>query len=168
MNRLILEKVSKKNQQAATNGEGFTVIEVIIAASIMVILCVGTLTAFSYVANVNRGENIRAQALSVLQLEVEYYRSLKFVPGLETSADLSTHRNADLQAGVYTHQRVSADGRTFAVTTTVTNTSFKTGYNDEAHCLFKEIQMVAVPQSTESGWLANLQANVTIQRVRSN
>ena len=62
---------------------GFTLVEVIVAASIMIILCVGILTVFSYVVKVNRGENLRAQALSVMQAEVEYYRGLKFVPGAE-------------------------------------------------------------------------------------
>ncbi len=60
---------------------GFTLVEVVVAASIMIILCVGLLTVFSYVTKINRGENLRMQALSVLQKEIEHYRSLKFIPG---------------------------------------------------------------------------------------
>jgi len=47
------------------------------------------------------------QALSVLQTEVEYYRSLKFVPGLQTTADLPNHRVTDLYAGSHTLSTVT-------------------------------------------------------------
>src|SRR5436190_16046460 len=76
----------------STTEAGFTLIEVIIATGIMVILCIGTLTVFSHATKINRGNNLRAQAQSVLQQEVEYYRSLKFIPGAETAADLDNHR----------------------------------------------------------------------------
>ncbi|MBA3352180.1 MAG: type II secretion system protein, partial [Blastocatellia bacterium] len=56
---------------------GFTLIEVILAGGIMIILCVGTLTVFSHAVRINSGNNLRAQAQSVLQEEVEYYRSLR-------------------------------------------------------------------------------------------
>jgi len=149
--------------------KGFTIPEVLVAASLMIILCVGTLSVFSYVVKINRGNNLRMQALSVLQKEVEYYRSLKFVPGLQTTADLPNHRVNDLYAGDHTLTAVTTpDGRTFTITSTVTNTSFS-GQNDEAHCVFKTITIQAVPQVAErDAWLQNLNTLVTIQRVRSN
>lgn len=51
---------------------GFTIPEVIVAGSIMIVLCVGTLSVFSYVVRINRGNALRMQALSVLQAKVEY------------------------------------------------------------------------------------------------
>lgn len=152
------------------NQNGFTIPEVIVAGSIMIILCVGTLTVFSYAIKINRGNNLRMQALSVLQAKVEYYRSLKFVPGLQTTADLPNHRDADLYAGSHTLSSITTpDGRVFSITAAVTNVSYSSGVTDEAHCTFKTIVITAVPQVAETqGWLQNLGTNVTIQRVRSN
>ncbi|HEX3100986.1 MAG TPA: type II secretion system protein, partial [Pyrinomonadaceae bacterium] len=101
--------------------DGFTLVEVLIAGAIMIILCVGILTVFSYAVKVNSGNNLRIQAQSVLQQEVEYYRSLKFVPGAETTADLPNHRRPELygsSAGItYTRpQRTAADGQVFNIT----------------------------------------------------
>ena len=136
----------------------------------MMILCVGTLTVFSYVVKINRGNNLRMQALSVLQAKVEYYRSLKFVPGLETAVDLPNHRPPDLYAGSHTLSPVTTpDGRVFEITAVVTNAVPVNGPNDEANCEFKTIVITAVPQVGErESWLQNLNTNVTIQRVRSN
>ena len=155
---------------AAASARGFTIPEVIIAGMIMMILCVGTLSVFSYVVKINRGNNLRMQALSVLQTKVEYYRSLKFVPGLEMPADLPNHRNSDLYAGTHTLSNITTpDNRTFTVTAVVTNTAFSAGANDEAHAQFKTITINAIPQVAENeAWLQNLHTDVTIQRVRSN
>lgn len=150
---------------------GFSLVEVIVAGTIMIILSVGLLTVFEYVVRINRGENLRMQALTVLQAEVEHYRSLKFVPGLETAADLNNHRAAELRGAAspgttYTRpQRTSADGRVFNITATVVNLTPSTV---EELCKFKEITIVATPAVAETGWLANLRTDVTFQRVRSN
>ena len=138
---------------------GFTIPEVIVAASIMIILCVGTLSVFSYVVKINRGNNLRMQALSVLQLEVEFYRSLKFVP---------VGTDARLNQGTYTNvrQHTTPDGRVFNVTVDITN--LPAGTADSA-CTFKQIAISATPVVAErEAWLQNLHTNVTIQRVRSN
>ncbi len=138
-------------------------VEVIVASSIMIILCVGILSVFSYVVKVNSGENLRAQALSVLQLEVEYYRSLKFVPvGSSTVLDGKTATSMGT--------RTSADGRVFNITVTIDNDPNTSGIQTTGNTTtkFKEITISAVPQTTQTGWLSNLQTNVTIQRVRSN
>jgi type II secretory pathway pseudopilin PulG len=147
---------------------GFTIPEVIVAGTIMIILCVGTLSVFSFVVKINRGNNLRTQALSVLQTEVEYYRSLKFVPGLGTQADLPNHRNLNLYAGTHPLSSITTpDGRVFDITATVVN-SLPVG-TDEAGCQFKTITITAIPHVTErQAWLRHLGTEVTIQRVRSN
>jgi type II secretory pathway pseudopilin PulG len=166
MMQLTMKDENKINQLVSLQGDGFTVVEVIVAASIMIILCVGTLSVFSYVVKINRGENLRAQALSVLQLEVEYYRSLKYVPiGSDTALNGGTYTNV--------RTRTSADGRVFNISVTIDNDPFTTGIQTNANvadstCKFKEINIQAVPQIAETGWLANLKTDVTIQRVRSN
>jgi type II secretory pathway pseudopilin PulG len=163
--------IQRQNQYAANDrGRGFTIPEVIIAGSIMIILCVGTMTAYVQAIKINRGNNLRMQALAVLQLEVEHYRSLKFVPGLETSGDLNNHRPAEIRVGTYSRpNRTSADGRVFTILATVTNLSFTAAGTAEEHVLFKEITIRADPLVAENeGWLLNLNTQVTVQRVRSN
>lgn len=153
-------------QQRRTGAGGFTLVEVILAGAIMIILCVGTLTVFTHAVKINSGNNLRAQALSVLQLEIEYYRSLKYVP---------VGSNAAMNGGVYTNvrTRTSADGQTFSISVTIDNDPFTAGIQTsatvpEADCKFKEITINAVPTVVRAGWLAALKTNVTIQRVRAN
>ena len=149
---------------------GFSLAEVIVAGILMIVLCIGTLTVFSYVTNINRGNNIRTQALSALQQEIEFYRSLKFVPGQETAADLPNHRSIAIYAGQRTRPPVtSASGMVFNINVTVVNLQFTAGNSEEA-CTFKEITIQAVPAVTQAGWLsdANLKTSITMQRVRAN
>lgn len=161
-----------RSLNSSEKAAGFTIPEVIVAGTLMIILCVGTLSVFSYVVRINRGNNLRMQALSVLQAKVEYYRALKFVPGIvDDPTDLPNHRPADLYAGTHTLSPITTpDGRVFTITAIVTNTGhLPTDVVDESHCVFKTIVITAVPQVAESeAWLQNLNTAVTIQRVRSN
>ena len=159
---------AKRESSSRSNASGFTVPEVIIAGMIMMILCIGTLSVFSYVVKINRGNNLRTQALAVLQREVEEFRSFKFIP---------TGSDSRLNGGDYPNYKTgvsgpsSADGRVFNITVTIDNYPFDDDEldNDEASCTLKQITIRAVPQVAESeGWLQNLNTNVTIQRVRSN
>jgi type II secretory pathway pseudopilin PulG len=145
--------------RAKTYERGFTIPEVIIAGTIMIILCVGTLTAYSFAIQVNRGNNLRMQALSVLQEQVEMYRSIKFVP-VGTNAFLN-QTGSPHNLGVQT----SADGRPFNVSAVVTNLPAGTA---DGVATFKQITITATPVTAETGWLANLNTSVTLQRVRSN
>jgi type II secretory pathway pseudopilin PulG len=140
--------------------KGFTIPEVIVAGVIMIIICVGTLTVFTTAVRYNRGNNLRMQALSVLQLEAEYYRQLKFVPvGTPTSLNAATYTNV--------RQRTAADGRVFNITVVITNVD-PAGSN-ESTVQLKQIAIRARPVVAENeGWLQNLGTNLTIQRTRSN
>lgn len=148
---------------------GFTLVEVIVAGSIMVILCVGILTVFTYVVQVNRGENYRMQALSVLQQEVEYYRSLKFVPVGSPN---------ELNGGTYTNirTRMSADQvpRQFNISVVIDNDPYTPGIQTNAQvpdatCTFKEITITATPTVPEpaNSW-TSIPQTISIQRVRYN
>ena len=161
---------SSKPRFPASGQRGFSLVEVIVAGIVMIILCVGLLTVFSYVTNVNRGNNIRAQALSALQQEIEFYRSLKFIPGQETAADLPNHRSTDLYSGSRTRPAVtSPSGMVFNINVTVANLEPSPNPSEEA-CTFKEITIQAVPAVTQQGWLSddNLNTRITMQRVRAN
>ena len=144
--------------------KGFTIPEVIVAGMIMIILCVGILTAYTHVVNLNRGNNIRSQALTVLQREVEEFRSFRFVPGTTDNR---------LFAGDYPNYKTgvtSADGIPFNISVNVSNDPNNTFDPDpnEANCRFKQITITAVLQNPETGYLSDLRTTVTIQRVRSN
>jgi len=139
--------------------KGFTLIEVMVAASIMIVLCVGVLAVFSFAVQINAGNNLREQAQTVLQKEVEYYRTLKFVPN-------QTQTDPGLTAGTHVRpDRTSEDGTVFHLSVQITNVSADT---TEAGATLKQITVNATPATPRAGWLANLQTNVTLQRVRSN
>jgi prepilin-type N-terminal cleavage/methylation domain-containing protein len=154
---------------------GFTLIEVIIACSIMVILCVGTLTVFSHASKINTGNNLRAQAQSVLQLEAEYYRGLKFIPiGSDSALNGGTYTNvrersgADCPVGVDPPPDVCLFRVSVVIDNNPSTTAIDTG--NESTCKFKQIKITAVPKIARAGWLASasLNTNLVIQRVRAN
>jgi len=156
----ILKHRSSVNRRTGTN-DGFTLIEVLVAGGILIILCVGTLTVFSHASKLNSGNNLRAQAQSVLQNEVEYYNRLRFVPiGSSTALNAMTETNMGT--------RTSADNQNFVVFVTIDNDPNTAGVQTTGNdtTTFKEIRIRAVPQATQSGWLANLNTDITIQRVR--
>jgi prepilin-type N-terminal cleavage/methylation domain-containing protein len=143
---------------------GFTLPEVLVAAVIMIVLSVGTLSVFSYVVRINRGENLREQALSVMQKEIEHYRSIKFVPAASSAS--SPELNARTRTPItFGGPFYSADGRQFDLFLTITNLD---NLSDNL-TKFKEIKIEAVPTIPEHDvWLQNLDTSVTFQRVRSN
>jgi type II secretory pathway pseudopilin PulG len=146
---------------AGNERTGFTLIEVMVAAMLMIILAVGLLSVTSHVVKLNRGNNIRIQAQSALQAEAEYYRSLRFVPvGSDTAVN----------AGTYTRpNRVTADNSNFAISVVIINKNLVNGStSNDATATLKEITIAATPAVAQTGWLANLNTNMTIQRVRAN
>ncbi|MDH3493978.1 MAG: type II secretion system GspH family protein [Acidobacteriota bacterium] len=162
----VINKTEEKHESSTVGSSGFTLIEVILAGTLMIILAIGILMVFSNVVERNRGENLRMQALSVLQKDVEHYRSLKFVP-VGTSSELTGGTYPNIRT------RTGEDGRVFVISVTIDNDPAMAGIQTsvevaEADCKFKEIVIQAVPQIAESGWLSNLKTNVTVQRVRSN
>lgn len=149
--------------------QGFTLPEVLVAATIMITLAVGTLSVFAYVIRLNRGENLREQALSVMQKEIEHYRSLKYVPNASglTSAELNACARTPITVGGPFY---SADGRQFNLFKTITNIGpDPSAPPSDSDANFKQIKIEAEPTIPERDvWLQNLDTSVTFQRVRSN
>jgi type II secretory pathway pseudopilin PulG len=147
--------------------KGFTLPEVIIAGVIMIILGVGLLSAYTFVIKLNHISNVRAQALTVLQREVEQFRSFRFVPGTT---------DARLNAGDYPNYKIgelSVDGFSFNISVKVDNDPFDDPADPltdipDIDCKFKQIKIVAVLQNAPADWSSNLSTEVEIQRVRSN
>ena len=154
--------------------DGFTLPEVIVAGAIMIILCIGILTVYSHVIRLNWGNHIRLQALTVLQREVEEFRSFRFVPGT-TDPRLNAGSYPNYKTGVLSTNPdgvigTADDGIPFNISVEVSNDPLGNMNPDptDAVCRFKQITITAVMQNPQQGWLSQLNTNVTIQRVRSN
>lgn len=150
---------SKSKNRAGESG--FSLIEVAVAMVIMLVALLGVFFTFTYAITYNAGNNSRAQALAVLQEEVERLRSLKFTP---------TVTDADLQGGTRTPRTVvSPNGGTFSVTVFVDNDPFTPGIQDETvPTSIKEIEVRVKLEHPSPGWQAAVPATVFLRRVRSN
>lgn len=146
--------------------EGFSLIEVTVAILIMTIMMMGVLTVFTYTIQYNRGNNLRSQALSVLQQEAELYRSGKFTPSVT---------DPELMGGAKPLKTVSsADGTVFLVNASVDNDPNTGGVQTSESlasgkpCTLKEITLKISPANKESDWIVADNTGLIIQRVRSN
>jgi prepilin-type N-terminal cleavage/methylation domain-containing protein len=159
---------SHRTDTRTARERGFTLIEVIVAASLLIILCVGTIMVFSQAIKLNRGNDIRMQALTVLQKQVENYRALKYQP-VNPDPLLAGHTLTTVATAV-----PSANGTLFDVTVSIDNDPYTDGIQTatsapavpEADCTFKEITIEATPHNPQSGWLADLKTRVSFRRVR--
>ena len=146
---------------AVKNEEGFSLIEVSVAMVIILVALLGVFFTFTYAITYNAGNNSRAQALAVLQEEVEKLRSYKFTP---------TITDTQLQGGVKTPWLVvSPNGGTFSVAVEVDNDPFTPGVQDETTSTsIKEIKVSVTLANPSPGWQAAVPATVYLRRVRSN
>jgi prepilin-type N-terminal cleavage/methylation domain-containing protein len=139
---------------------GFTLIEVIIAMVILMIVLLGVFVSFTYAVNYNAGNNSRAQALSVLQQEIELLRSAKFTPSIT---------DANLLGGVKATRIVSsADGNRFRVQITVDDDPFAGGVQIDTTKTLKEITLTITLEKPTPGWQTAVPARVILRRVRAN
>ena len=141
--------------------KGFSLVEVCVAMVIILVALLGVFFTFTYAITYNAGNNSRAQALAVLQEEVEKLRSYKFTP---------TVTDTQLQGGAKTpFQVVSPNGGTFSVTIIVDNDPFTAGVQDETTpTSMKEIEVRVKLDRPSPGWQAAVPATVFLRRVRSN
>lgn len=161
-----IQRRKKVNGSFSLSGgqSGFTLVEAIVACLVMIILCVGMFTVFGHVIRLNRGNDIRSQALTVLQKEVEFYRALKYVP-VDSDPLLDGHTQTTTKTNV-----PSASGMLFDIDVTIDNdpkTEFVQTGNEDT-CRFKEITIEAKPSMAQpvGSWLANLKTKIAFQRVR--
>ena len=135
-------------------------VEVIIAMIILLVALLGVFLTFTYAVNYNAGNNSRAQALSILQQEVELLRSAKFTPGVTDDV---------LTGGTKTPKIItSADGSRFRVEITVDDNPFASGVDVDAARTLKEITVRVTSESPTPGWQTAVPATVFLRRVRSN
>jgi prepilin-type N-terminal cleavage/methylation domain-containing protein len=147
----------------AKSEAGFSLIEVAVAMVVILIALLGVFFTLTYAITYNAGNNSRAQALAVLQEEVERLRALKFTPYFT---------DADLRGGERPVRIVeSVNGGTFGVRVTVDNDPEAEGTQTEADVpnpTIKEIEVRVRLEHPSPGWQAAVPATIVMRRVRSN
>jgi Tfp pilus assembly protein PilV len=152
---------------------GFSLVEVIIALLILLISILGIFSVFAYSTTYNTGNNMRSQALSVLQKEVELIRSAKFTPTITDNYTPGTVDDGrrDLTGGTKAARTVTAvDGTKYTVQTIVDNDPITTGVQttNETTTTLKEITLIVTPQGASGNWVVAYPTRVVFRRVRSN
>ena len=181
---------SLKNKKAAA---GFSLIEVVIALVIIMIALLGVVATFGYTIVYNAGNKSRAQALSILQEEVERYRAAKFNAGSPpdnfTPGDPDDGRR-DITGGIKPQRVVTAEnGYVFLVNVTVDDDPFEpnpevdeipqpqeedNGYtcttpqDDVVDCTIKEVTITVTLAAPTPGWQIANPATAVFRRVRGN
>ena len=148
---------------AHKNESGFSLVEVSVAMVIILIALLGVVSSFTYAITYNAGNNSRAQALAVLQQEVEWLRSLKFTPGVT---------DPGLAGGIRPVKTVtSPNGGTFVVSTFIDNDPAAANIqtdSDVPNPSIKEIEVRVQLQSPDLGWQSAVPAIIVMRRVRGN
>lgn len=189
------KEVSNRVSSGSADKSGFSLVEVMIALVILMVSMMGILRVFTYAVQYNTGNNMRSQALTVLQKEAEVYRSSKFVPSFQ---------DANMRAGVKPVKEVTAlDNTVYLVATTIDDNITTSAIEDDydasklaltppqyptfklcqgpirsstgvystgaIHCTLKEIKIVVTPKATgTNSWQNSIKESTTIQRVMGN
>lgn len=144
----------------AVDERGFSLIEVVVAMVVFLIAMLGIFVAFTFAVSFNAGNVSRAQALAVLQQQVENMRAAKFTPIVT---------DASLTGGVKASQTVvSSDGLRFVVNTTVDDDPFTSGVQINSASTLKEISVTVGLDRPTPGWQTSVPATVVLRRVMAN
>ena len=139
---------------------GSSLVEVTIAMVIFLIALLGVFITFTYAVNYNAGNNSRAQALAILQQEVEQLRAAKFTSG-GTDDSLKGGKKA---------RRIStlAGGGRFRVDITVDDDPITAGTQTDSTKTIKEIKVEVALDNPTPGWQTSVPAVIFLRRVRGN
>ena len=151
-----------------SNEDGFSLVEVIIALVVFLIVMLGLVVVFTYAVNYNSGNNSRAQALAVLQQQVELSRSAKFTRNKTDDATTLF----DMTGGTKTPKTVtSADGNRFKIQTVIDDDPSTTAVDvvvPPTAATLKEITITVTLDSPTPGWQTSVPAKVVLRRARAN
>ena len=178
--------------RSADKSSGFTLIEVVIALLIIMISVLGVFSVFAYAITYNAGNKARAQALAILQQEVERYRAAKFngIPETDnfTPGDPDDGRR-DITGGRKADRVVTASsGLSFTVRVSVDNAPYVANaadppnldipqdetyqclspQGDPVDCTLKEITIEVKLAAPNPGWQTAIPVRTVLRRVRGN
>jgi type II secretory pathway pseudopilin PulG len=141
---------------------GFSLIEVTIAMIVLMIVLLGVFVTFTYAINYSAGNNSRAQALAVLQQQVEQIRSAKFTPEITDPILVGGTRARVIVT--------SADGGRYRVDVSVDNdlVTADVQSTNETTTTLKEVSVTVALDSPTPGWQTSLPATVILRRVKAN
>lgn len=141
---------------------GFSLVEVTIAMVILLVVLLGVFVTFTYAINYNAGNNSRAQALAVLQQQVEDVRSKKFTPEITDPLLIGgTRARQIVTSGDLGSYRVDIAVDNDLVTPAIQSTN-------ESTTTLKEVSVTVALDSPTPGWQTSLPATVILRRVRAN
>lgn len=161
-------------RQKRSKEDGFSLIEVIIALVILMVAILGIFAVFAYSTTFNTGNNMRSQALSVLQKEVEMIRSAKFTPTITDNYTPTTPDDGrrDITGGTKSARTVTAiDGTKYTIQTIVDNDPFTSGIQNDTNVPYptlKEITVTITPQASNGNWVVAYPTKAVFRRVRAN
>ncbi len=159
MNIVNKEKKSEISDRQRSQS-GFSLIEAVMSIVILLIALLGVFSVFTYAIVYNTGNNLRSQALSVLQKEVELIRSAKFTPIITDDTLIGGEKAAK--------NSTSADGTSFRVEVTVDDDPLTAGIQVDAAKTIKEVTIIVSPTNQVAGWQTAVPATVVMRRVRGN
>lgn len=143
----------------ARSQKGFTLIETTVALVIILIALLGVAHSFTYAIMHNAGNTSRAQALAILQQEVETLRAAKWTSnGIDASLVGGPMRTTTIS---------STNGGAFAIDVTVDDDPFSNTSVD-ATTQLKEITVTARLVAPSPGWQFSVPATVVMRRTRGN
>lgn len=149
-----MNKKSKK-----INGQrGFSLIEVLIALTILLIALLGVFYTFTYAVNYNFGNSLRIQAIEIIQKELETLQCAKFsANGIDQS----------LLGGEKTPKLVTtADGNNFLVQIIIDDDPFVNGIQIDNSKTLKEITITIKGESSSASWQTAVPSQIIFRRVR--
>jgi type II secretory pathway pseudopilin PulG len=156
----IAAQCSKFFAVGKSSENGFSLVEAIIALMILTVALISVVLLFTYATQRNTGNNLKSQALAVLQQEVEQLRAAKFTPQV-TDAVLTGGTKA---ARIVT----SADGSPFQVLVTVDDDPTTNGVQINTASTLKEVTLNVSTQNAAEAWVRAVPTTIVFRRVRSN
>jgi type II secretory pathway pseudopilin PulG len=139
---------------------GFSLVEVVIAFVVFLIAMLGIFISFTFAVSYNAGNSSRAQALAILQQEVEQMRSAKFTPALTDVSLLGGTRPPRLVT--------SPDGNRFVVVIVVDDEPLTAGVQTNVASTIKEVSVTVALARPTPGWQTSVPATVILRRVKAN
>ena len=140
--------------------QGFSLIETVIALTILLPALMGVLVTITYAINYNSGNSLRSQSLAVLQQQVEILQSAKFNP---TVIDQVLTGGTKLPVVVK-----NSDGKNFRVEISVDDDPLTAGIQTDSGKTLKEISVKVFPENSFAGWQTSVPATAVLRRVRGN
>ncbi|NNE67518.1 MAG: prepilin-type N-terminal cleavage/methylation domain-containing protein [Pyrinomonadaceae bacterium] len=140
--------------------EGFSLIEVVLALVILLVALLGVFLVFTWAVSYNAGNNSRAQALAIMQQQVERLRSAKYTPAVV---------DGNLLGGAQPTKIVTLpNNNRFKVDITVDDDPFTAGTQVDNASTVKEIEVSVALDRPTPGWQSSVPATVILRRVRAN